>query len=68
MNHFLKMFLDAIYECFHCSITRNIPVLPDGLFSNQKCQFWYILEFLAKKQVGKFYGHFVYFTALWYIL
>jgi hypothetical protein len=27
--------------------------------------FW---ECLAKKDVGKFYGHLVYLTAIWYIL
>jgi hypothetical protein len=41
-------------------------VLPDGIFSNQKCQFGQIFECLAMKDVGEFYGHFVYFTAMWY--
>jgi hypothetical protein len=38
--------------------------LPDGLFSNQKSQFGYILEDLAKENVGIFYDHLVYFTAI----
>jgi hypothetical protein len=50
------------------------PGLPDVIFSNQKSQFGQILESLAMKVVGKFYGHLVYFTAIsyifaiWYIL
>jgi hypothetical protein len=39
--------------------------LPDGIFSNQKFKFGYILEGLALKDVG---SHLVYFTALRYIL
>jgi hypothetical protein len=38
-------------------------VVPDGIFSNQKIPIWVILESLAKKDVGIFDGHFVYFTA-----
>jgi hypothetical protein len=33
--------------------------LPEGLFSNQKYQFWYILEGLGLKKL-------VYFLAIWY--
>jgi hypothetical protein len=43
-------------------------VLPDGMVSNQKCQYGFILKCLAMKEVGKFYGHSAYFTAIWYIL
>jgi hypothetical protein len=43
-------------------------VLPDGIFFNQNSQFGSILEGLAREDVGIFYGHFVYFTAKWYIL
>jgi hypothetical protein len=42
--------------------------LPDGLFSKQKSQFGKILECLAMKEVAKFYGHLVYFTAIWFML
>jgi polyferredoxin len=42
-------------------------VLPDGIFSNQKCQFGLSLECLAMNDVGKFYGHLVYFSAIWSI-
>jgi hypothetical protein len=42
--------------------------LPDGIFSNQKSQFGYILEGLAIEDVGIFYGDLLYFTAIWYIL
>jgi hypothetical protein len=38
--------------------------LPDGIFSNKKSQFGYILECLAKKSVGKFFAHLVYFIAI----
>jgi hypothetical protein len=45
-------------------------------FSNQKSQFGYILEGIAKEDVGIFYGHlvylfcrhFVYFMVIWYIV
>jgi hypothetical protein len=43
-------------------------VLPDDTVSNQKSQFCSILEGLALEYGGIFYGHFVYFTAKWYIL
>jgi hypothetical protein len=38
--------------------------LPDGIFANQKSHFWYILEGAG---IGLFYGHFVDFTAIWYL-
>jgi hypothetical protein len=47
---------------FSCLTNRS--GLPDGLFSNQKSQFGYILEGLAMKNVGIFYDHLVYFTAI----
>jgi hypothetical protein len=40
------------------------PGLPDGLFSNQKCQFGKSLESLAMENVGIFYDHLAYFTAI----
>jgi hypothetical protein len=42
--------------------------LPDGLVSYQKSQFGYILEGLGKENVGIFYDHLEYFTALWCML
>jgi hypothetical protein len=42
--------------------------LPDGIFSNQKSQFGYILECFAMEDVGTFYGNLVYFTAILYIV
>jgi hypothetical protein len=42
--------------------------LPDGLFSNQKSQFGYILEGLAMENLGLFYDHLVYFITIWSIL
>jgi hypothetical protein len=42
--------------------------LPHGMFLNKKSKFGYILEGLAIKYVDTFYGHLVYFTAIWYIL
>jgi uncharacterized membrane protein YuzA (DUF378 family) len=42
--------------------------LPDGLFSNQKSQFGKILEGLRMENAVKFYGHFEYFTVIWYII
>jgi hypothetical protein len=42
--------------------------LPDGLFSNQKSKFGYILEGLALEDVGIFYGHLIHFRVFCYIL
>jgi hypothetical protein len=42
--------------------------MPDGLFSDQKSAFGFIREGLGMDNVGIFYIHLVYFTALWYIL
>jgi hypothetical protein len=40
------------------------PGLPDGLFSDQKSQFGYILEGLAMEDFGVFYIHLGYFMAI----
>jgi hypothetical protein len=42
--------------------------LPDGIFSDQKSPFGRILEGPGMENVGIFYGHFEYLTALWYIV
>jgi hypothetical protein len=50
--------------------------MPDGLFSNQKSQYGYILEGLAIENGGIFYvhlvyilyGHWKYFMAVWYFM
>jgi hypothetical protein len=42
--------------------------LPDGIFSNQKSKFGYILKGLAIEGVGTLYGHLLYFVAIWYNL
>jgi hypothetical protein len=57
------------------------PGLPDGIISNQKSQFGYILEDIAMENVCIFYGllvnfpdiwqtfgHLVYFFPIWYVL
>jgi hypothetical protein len=44
------------------------PGLPDGLFSNQKYQFWYILSGLRLVNVYIVYGHLEYFMEIWDIL
>jgi hypothetical protein len=56
-------------------LVGSAPGLPDGLFSNQKSQFMYILEGLAMENLGIFHEDLVYFraignffTAIWYIL
>jgi hypothetical protein len=41
----------------------RFAVLPDGIFSNQKSQFWVNLDGLAKEDVGQFGTDFV----IWYI-
>jgi hypothetical protein len=38
--------------------------LPDGLFSNQKSHLGSILEGLAIENLGTFYAHLVYFSAI----
>jgi hypothetical protein len=57
-------------KAFHFSYNQqqSSPGLPDGLYSNQKSQFWYILERLGMENVGIVYDHLEYFTAIWYIL
>jgi hypothetical protein len=42
--------------------------LPDGLFSNQKSRFGKNFEGLGMENVGMFYDHLEYFTAIWYNL
>jgi hypothetical protein len=42
--------------------------LPDGLFSNQKSQFWLNLEGLRMGNVVILYHQLEYFTAIWYNL
>jgi hypothetical protein len=42
--------------------------LPDGLFWNQKSQFGLSLVGLAMENIGIFYNHLVYFTAIGNIL
>jgi hypothetical protein len=41
--------------------------MPDGIFSKPK-SFGLISEGLAMEDVGIFYGHLVYLTAIWYNL
>jgi hypothetical protein len=40
----------------------------DGTFSKPNSKFGLILERLITENVGIFYGHFEYFTAIWYYL
>jgi hypothetical protein len=42
--------------------------LPDGILSNQKYLFGYILEGFRIDNVGISKGHLEYFIAIWYIL
>jgi hypothetical protein len=42
--------------------------LPDGLFSNQKSKFGYILEGLGMDNVFIFHYYLEYFVAIWYNL
>jgi hypothetical protein len=45
----------------------SYPGLPDGLFSNQKSQFGYIVEGLEMENVLIFYNH-LKFMVIWYNL
>jgi hypothetical protein len=51
---------------------RRIPVcqsrLPDGMFSNQKSQFWVNFEGLGMEKVGIFCGQLEYIKAILNIL
>jgi hypothetical protein len=58
------LFVQKLLGIFEDITTR----LPDGLFSNPKSQFGKILEGLAMENLGIFYDHLVYLTAIWYIL
>jgi hypothetical protein len=44
------------------------PGLPDGIFSNKKSKFGYILERFEIENVRMFNGHLKYITTIWYIL
>jgi hypothetical protein len=52
------------YIRLFCQKPRRGTGLPDGIFSDQKSQFGLILEVLAMEDVGIFYRHLVYFTAI----
>jgi hypothetical protein len=62
-QHWKKMKV-GIRRCDECIE----PGLPDGLFPNQNSQFGLMLEGFAMKNLGIFYDHFVYFTAIGNIL
>jgi hypothetical protein len=49
-------------------VRKCVAGLPDGFFSFKKSHFAKILECLGMENVGMFYDHLEYFTALWYIL
>jgi hypothetical protein len=52
-------------ECrWHSSTHAAQAGLPDGIFSYQKSQFWYIFEELATEDDSIFCEHLVYFTAI----
>jgi hypothetical protein len=44
------------------------PGLPDGIFSVQKCQFWYILEGLGMENFGVLHGKLVFLLLFGYNL
>jgi hypothetical protein len=53
------------------TIEENLPVkavMPDGLFSDHKFQFWLIFVCLGMENVGTIYGHCGTFKSLWCIL
>jgi hypothetical protein len=49
-------------------LTGRQAGLPDGVFSKQKSKFGSILEGLRMENIGIFYVHLEYFTAIWYNL
>jgi hypothetical protein len=64
-NSKLENFFPVNLKLGHWDCSRT--GLPDGIVSNQKSRFGYILEGLAVKDVGILYGHLVHFTAIWFI-
>jgi hypothetical protein len=50
----------------HCCSGSRFGVARWHIF--KKSQLTLILEGLSMEDVGKFYGHFVYFTAIWHVL
>jgi hypothetical protein len=70
---FFPLRLDALWRAASRSglagrvRTRSESGLPDGIVWNQKLQIWVNFGGLTMKEVGIFYGHLVYFTAIWYI-
>jgi hypothetical protein len=46
----------------------SLTGMPDGMFSNKKSKFGYILEGLGMKKVGIFYGHLEFIMAIWNLL
>jgi hypothetical protein len=53
---------------FSSPFRQSLPGMPDGIFSNQKLQFGYILESLRMETVGIFCAHLEFITAIWCIL
>jgi hypothetical protein len=49
------------------SAAKGRPGVPDGLFSDQKFQFWFIFIGLGMENLGIFYGHLGTFKSIWYI-
>jgi hypothetical protein len=47
---------------------HKAPGLPDGVFSNQKYKLGFILKGLGMQNVGIFYGHLEYCSAIWNIV
>jgi hypothetical protein len=45
-----------------------MPGLPDGLFSSQKSQIWFIFVGLRMEHLDMFYVHFYTFKSIWCIL
>jgi hypothetical protein len=45
----------------------SVAGLQDGIFSNQKSLFGYILEIFGIGNVGIFCGHLEYFSTIWYV-
>jgi hypothetical protein len=71
-------YADLVQELTACNASRlnfstlqghrkTRPGLPDGLFSDKKSQFGYILEGIAMEDFGTFYVILVYFMAICYI-
>jgi hypothetical protein len=74
LNYFFFFCLEINFQLAahargeNCFRGRFAAVLPDGIILNQKIPIWVNFGWSCNERCWYLYGHFVYFTAKWYIL